>query len=527
MNKLDIGARRLILMWNTVEEPLRKSFSEVSESNSFDTDGQIISINEFKKTLHSICGDSSPLLKASTSSEGEPLEQPSHIALSEGDVELIATRFEIGNFVHVGLFFQYFNELKRIQEYFSIKRGLSVASSVEMLSVSPFRVASEWRQLRERSIFTQNKTFTEKVIRKSLLPPKAPVTGTVTAPKPPTSDILLPSDQLEVKEGQHIEKTVIAPEENKDALVDQQKESNGFNAQNDKSLDKEKNAISGEKENSDSVAPGKEKAESKNDEKVESKPTLEVDPPPKASFMDFFRCGGKGKAAARKDAPADLPAPKPAEGTALEAKRDTRAEEKDGDAKAATPDEKKQNDSLSIEVPVSDGHPELTALKLDEKFATPPKATSLAAGKTRSPLDAESKKPSFSRPRQGQVNTPSPADTPIPMNDSNSENDGYSSQASDISRTRQLQQQRQNTKGKSATSSRFRKIPQKGFEVEDFADDSGSNGNDSFYRQKPQDLPPQDNVMTRPFARRNSGSESEEKDKDNRVVNFSPSTRGQ
>ena len=511
MDNLDSGARKLVLMWKIVRQSIQNEISNLTVTSNFDNDGQIIPVTDFKIIMHTCCGDNSLPLRESNSA---PSSQPPS-PLNDSDIDLLVARFELRDTIHAGLFLQYFDELSRIQEYFSIKRGLGVSASVDKLSVSPFQVASEWKQLRARSVLAQNKAVTEKIIRKSLLSPIAEV------PEPVPSSVLSPAlekDTNSAEESNSLNKggaSVVAKDVDSAKIKDEEKieqpnSTKGVESSSEKSVQNIE-----QKKEADSAGAGKQG----NDVPLN-----------KPSFMDFFRCGRakKDDDPLQNNAPSDLPKAQPEEKIdSTVSKADVKnadesfvAEEKRGEGKMETPDEKRyyspEEQALAIEVGGDPQSPQPLQIKQDAKFSTPPKAMLVGGGgkSNREKFDADTKKPSFSKPK-GPVSAA--AATP-----STGDNDGYSSQASDLSRRRQQQQQQQQatTTEKKRNNSRFRKIPQKDFDVEDFADDSGSNGNDSFYRNKQQDLTPQDNLMSR--RRPSAGSEGEEKD--HRAVNFA---RGQ
>ncbi len=500
MDNLDSGARKLVLIWKIVRESIQHEVSNIKTQSNFDSDGQIIPVAEFKKIMRTCCGDNSRALLDSTSA---PSTQPLS-PLNDSDIELLVSRFDLRDSIHAGLFLQYFDELGRIQDYFSIKRGLGVSASLEKLSVSPFHVASEWKELRAKSVLTQSKAVTEKIIRKSMALPivdmPEPVTSLEKETKGTESQGNLVKESDSAKEIME-EKKIEQPNPTKD--VSQEKEL----------LTEEPVQEPGQKSEINKLAAGKKD----NDAPVK-----------KPSVMDFFRCGrnkNDDDAAQQKDAPTNLAAEQSEQ--KVNSKTDVKdvdeslvAEEKSGEGKMETPDAKRNHSpdeqGLSIEVGGELHSPQPLQIKKDAKFSTPPKAMVVGGGRSnKEKFDAETKKPSFSKPKD-----------PTPAGATPGENDGYSSQASDISRRRQQLPQQQTTTEKKKNNSRFRKLPQKDFDVEDFADDSGSNGNDSFYRNKQQDLTPQDNMMSRPVQRRLSGG-SEAEEKDHRAVNFSPSTRGQ
>lgn len=514
MDNLDGGARKLVLLWKSVRESIQNEISSLNIQSNFDGDGQIIPVTDFKIIMHTCCGDSSLSLRASSSA---PSTQPlSH--LNDSDIDLLVARFELRDTIHAGLFLQYFDELSRIQEYFSIKRGLGVSASVDRLSVSPFQVASEWKQLRARSVRAQTKAVTEKIIRKSLLSPIA------EAPEPVPSSVPSPALVKETKgaAGSSSLHKDVNPVVNSTNEIKEEEKIEQPNSNSSKEVPEQKESHAKE-------------PEQKNEEDSSGSDKQGNDIPlNKPSFMDFFRCGRakKDDSTLQHNAPTDLPKAQPEEKIDSAAvKADVKdvddsfvAEEKRGEGKMETPDEKRHyspdEQALSIEVGGELQSQQPLQIKQDAKFSTPPKAMLVGGGKSnREKFDADSKKPSFSKPKDPVSAGATPG---------TGDNDGYSSQASDLSRRRQQPQQQQTTTTteKKRNNSRFRKIPQKDFDVEDFADDSGSNGNDSFYRNKQQDLTPQENMMGRPFQRRPSGG-SEGEEKDHRAVNFVPSTRGQ
>ena len=415
--------------------------------------------------------------------------------LTRDDVDLLAVRFELQDSIHVGLFLQYFDELTRLQNYYSINRGLGLkADRAVDASISPFRVSSEWQQLRSQSIMAQEKSLTKKIIRKSLQPPpiannaSVPIASASSASVPITPNASLPispnatpaADEAKVEEKKHEELPT--------------------------------------------------QAEAKKDSPLLTDPAA---PPKKASFADFFRCGS-GRKAPATNAPREAPAAIPH----AESKDDEKSSEDEkpqhriGDEKGSKGGSDEGSEGSEKKIPLSsaslappsssynnrnslmqidtnmDGQP---PLKRDDHFDTPPKT-----------LPAESKKPTFSRPKQPQHSQ---------LSDDVSDN---ASQASERSR-RSNQSQQQQKRNNSSNGSRFRKVPQKGFEVEELDDNFGSHypfhnsddnkdndaHNESFYRRQ-QRLQEQDNVMQHQKQRKHMD------DKDsNRSVNFSPSTRGQ
>jgi hypothetical protein len=145
--------------------------------------------------------------------------------LDDEDIVFLVDRFEISGFIHYGNFMEFFNDLYLRWNKYSKKYHYV---SDEMVGISPFRLSSEWKQLKQSSILRQSYEQSvekseasisrnkDKLVRASKegLPPKG-----FTAPKKVPSQSTLSSEPSKKEE-----KPKVVEEEEKSNAVEEEKE---------------------------------------------------------------------------------------------------------------------------------------------------------------------------------------------------------------------------------------------------------------------------------------------------------------
>lgn len=130
--KLHIAIQKLVLIWEVVESLLRAEFNDFEQS---DGGGHLVSLPRFKDTLTTICGPQNQEKKVTTTKKKKLNSdiQPSQLLRVE-DINLIASRFELGNRVDVKGFFDFFDDPNQ--------------AASGSFSSEPFRFSAEWSTLK-------------------------------------------------------------------------------------------------------------------------------------------------------------------------------------------------------------------------------------------------------------------------------------------------------------------------------------------------------------------------------------------